>query len=232
MLPQSSSVLTVSDLSFAIDNRNVLESINLTLTRGESLSISGPSGSGKSTLLSCIAGLTKPDSGMVNLNGETLTRLSRKRLTRHRSKSIGIVFQFGELLPELTPIENVAIAAMLAGTPSSIAFSSADSILRELQVPDAPHTASLSGGERQRVAVARALINQPPVILADEPTGALDHKARNQVAELLFDLPARWQCGLIVVTHDSAVASMAQRHYVLSDGTLELVPEISLQEQK
>ncbi|MFJ3697238.1 ABC transporter ATP-binding protein [Streptomyces sp. NPDC090052] len=209
------------DVHYRIGNRKILDSVDLRVSPGESIAVSGPSGSGKSTLLMCILGLIKPSSGSISVCGERIETLTARNVLRHRRQNIGVVFQSGELLPELSPLENVAIAAMFSKTPRNEAFASARQLLNELNVaPEASDTGSLSGGERQRVAVARALINKPSLLLADEPTGALDAAARHTVADLLYELPERWQCGLVLVTHDSMVASRAQRQFWLYDGLL------------
>ncbi|MCX4908873.1 ABC transporter ATP-binding protein [Streptomyces sp. NBC_00878] len=214
-------VLEISDLQYKVGDRLIFGGVDLRVGPGESVAISGPSGSGKSTLLMCVMGLIRPDSGSVILRGKQLERLSGRSLLRHRRESVGMVFQAGELLPELAPVENVAIAGLLAGLPRVEAFSRATELLDELNVRGtSADTESLSGGERQRVAVARALINRPALLLADEPTGALDSANRQTVAELLYSLPERRQCGLVVVTHDSSVAARAQRQLVLHDGSL------------
>ncbi|MGW3420491.1 ABC transporter ATP-binding protein [Streptomyces phaeochromogenes] len=218
-------VLEMSDLQYKVGDRLIFEGVDLKVRPGESVAISGPSGSGKSTLLMCVMGMIRPDSGSVVLCGKQLERLSGRSMLRHRRESVGMVFQAGELLPELTPVENVAIAGLLAGLPRSEAFSRAAELLDELNVRGtAADTESLSGGERQRVAVARALINRPALLLADEPTGALDSANRQTVAELLYSLPERRQCGLVVVTHDSSVAARAQRQLILQDGALTPIP--------
>ena len=220
------AVLEIGELHYRIKDRVILDSVDLTVRAGESVAISGPNGSGKSTLLMCVLGLLKPLAGAVLVRGERMDSLAGRRLLRHRRDSIGLVFQHGELLPELTPVENVAMAGLFAGISRADAFGRAQELLRELSVPpDATDTSSLSGGERQRVAVARALMNKPALLLADEPTGALDSVARQSVADLLYSLPERWSCGLVVVTHDDTVASRAQRRLQLQDGRLIPAPE-------
>ncbi|MEU6768117.1 ABC transporter ATP-binding protein [Streptomyces sp. NPDC046853] len=218
-------VLEVSGLRYRVGNREVLRSVDLVVHAGQSVAISGPSGCGKSTLLMCCLGLVKPHAGGVVVCAGRMDKLSGRRLLRHRRESVGMVFQAGELLPELAPLENVAIAGLLAGVPRAEAFTRAEELLTELGVPtDGAETGSLSGGERQRVAVARALVNRPALLLADEPTGALDSAARETVADLLYALPERWHCGLVVVTHDPAVAARAQRRFLLTDGSLTSAP--------
>ncbi|MFG3284720.1 ABC transporter ATP-binding protein [Streptomyces sp. NPDC048111] len=190
--------------------------MDLQVRAGNSAAVTGPSGSGKSTFLGCVLGLIRPSQGTVEVAGLDVARMRQRALERHRSQHIGVVFQFGELLPELTPVENVALAALLAGAPSQQAYEQAERLLRELGVPySGVPTGQLSGGERQRAAVARALVNEPAVLLADEPTGALDAATRDSVAELLFEVPQRWGCALVVVTHDPEVAERADVHVEL-----------------
>ncbi|KAB1979485.1 ABC transporter ATP-binding protein [Streptomyces triticiradicis] len=208
-------------MRYQTGGRVILDAVDLTVKSGESVAISGPSGSGKSTLLMCALGLLKPVSGTVHVHGERIDQLPGRRLLKLRRESFGIVFQAGELLPELTPVENVAIAALLSNFSRNEAFTRAEELLAELGVPiTSTDTGTLSGGEQQRVAVARALINRPSIILADEPTGALDTAAREAVSDLLFGLPSIWECGLVVVTHDQKVAARAQRRLLLQDGLL------------
>ncbi|MFD8978891.1 ABC transporter ATP-binding protein [Streptomyces sp. NPDC059564] len=223
--------LTVHGLSCRVGNRQLLEGAELEVGAGESVAVMGPSGSGKSTLLACALGLVKPQRGSVCVAGTDITKLSQRGLARHRREHMGVVFQFGELLPELTPVENVAMAALLAGVPHTQAYADAGSLLAELGVPgDRTPTSQLSGGERQRAAVARALINKPAVLLADEPTGALDTRNRDSVAQLLFSVPRRWNCALLVVTHDVEIAKRADRCLVLSDGRLVPADEVGGEE--
>ncbi|MFF8373567.1 MULTISPECIES: ABC transporter ATP-binding protein [Streptomyces] len=214
-------VLRLEDLRYSIRDRQLLNGITLGLSPGESAVITGPSGSGKSTLLSLILGLIPTNKGEVWVAGRDMAKLHGKRLARHRAQHLSMVFQFGELLPELAPVENVALAGLLAGQPRRAAYEQAADLLREVGVTGTTATTGeLSGGERQRVALARALVNQPSLILADEPTGSLDSAARSSVADLLFSLPQRWGCGLLVVTHDPDVAARAQRHFNLREGLL------------
>ncbi|MEV8018749.1 ABC transporter ATP-binding protein [Streptomyces sp. NPDC086554] len=218
-------VLDVTGLEFTVRRRKLFSELRLTLDAGESVAVIGPSGSGKSTLLSCVLGLLKPTAGSVSVDGTEITTLRHAQLASLRSQSIGMVFQFGELLPELSPVDNVALAALLArghrrGRSHRDARQRAQELLDELGVPQAATSDELSGGERQRTAVARALINEPRLLLADEPTGALDAETRDLTAELLFSLPQRHSCGLLVVTHDLTVAARAGRVLRLKDGAL------------
>ncbi|WP_171166443.1 ABC transporter ATP-binding protein [Streptomyces sp. I05A-00742] len=200
--------------------RMLLDGVDLRVSAGHSVAIVGPSGSGKSTLLGCLLGLVRPSAGVVRIVGRDIVRMHRRALELHRSRHMGVVFQFGELLPELTPVENVALAALLAGGRPEHVYGRARRLLDDLGVPEAVTTAQLSGGERQRAAVARALINEPTVLLADEPTGALDAATRDSVASVLFDVPRRWGCALVVVTHDDVIAQSADVCWELADATL------------
>ncbi|MFE5723454.1 ABC transporter ATP-binding protein [Streptomyces erythrochromogenes] len=212
--------LEFRSLQYRVGDRPLFDELELRLPVGESVAVMGPSGSGKSTLISCALGLVKPQ-GAVQVAGVDITSMRRKDLARHRGAHTGVVFQFGELLPELTPVENVALAGLLAGASRRDAYVDAETLLAELGVPAADRaTGTLSGGERQRTAVARALINKPALLLADEPTGALDDVNRNSVADLLFQVPGRWDCGLLVVTHDEQVANRADRVLHLAEGRL------------
>ncbi len=182
----------------------------------------GPSGSGKTTLLLCLAGLLPAQQGQVILAGHDLTTGRRSRLAALRLRHVGFVYQFGELLPELTPLENVALPALMSGQTRGSAFGKAEELLTELGIGEVSGTATavLSGGERQRVAVARALITEPDVLLADEPTGSLDRSSVDAVASLLFSLPESKNCALVVVTHNWRVAERATRRYELTGGKL------------
>ncbi|OKH93936.1 ABC transporter ATP-binding protein [Streptomyces uncialis] len=222
--PVANSALSATGLRYEIPGRTLLDGATLTVESGQSVAVTGPSGSGKSTLLMCLLGLLQPKSGRIEIAGKEITRMRPGQLAKHRRDSIGMVFQFAELLPELSPVENVALAALLAGRKRGEAFSRAEELLDELAVSGALSTATtdLSGGERQRVAVARALINEPALLLADEPTGALDEENRDSVATLLFSLPKRWNCGLLVVTHDASIAGQADRHVVLRQGAFHV----------
>jgi lipoprotein-releasing system ATP-binding protein len=219
--PSEELILEVEKLRVEVPGRSLLDDADLTLRSGESVAVTGPSGSGKSTLLMCLLGLSRPTAGRVRVAGADITGMRPRKLARHRRAHIGTIFQFGELLPELTPVENVAVAALLSGVRRSAAFERAASLLARLGVSaDTVATSQLSGGERQRTAVARALINKPSLLLADEPTGALDERNRGSVSDLLFGLPEETGCGLLVVTHDAAVAARADRTVHLADGRL------------
>jgi putative ABC transport system ATP-binding protein/lipoprotein-releasing system ATP-binding protein len=219
--PPTQPAVRLHGLTYRIEDRLLFDGLELEVERGRSLAVLGPSGCGKSTLLSVLLGLAPPDAGTVEIAGAGITGMSPRRRARHRRDHMGMVFQFGELLPELSPVENVALAGLLAGLSRKQATERARDLLGRLGVPLAARTtARLSGGERQRTAVARAIVNRPAVLLADEPTGALDEHNRETVADLLFSLPAEYDCALVVVTHDRQVARRADRRLLLSDGSL------------
>jgi putative ABC transport system ATP-binding protein len=197
-----------------------LAGVSLDIGAGEAVAVMGPSGCGKTTLLNIIAGLDRPASGTVAVQGEDLGRLNETGLCLFRRRRIGMIFQFFNLLDDLTALDNAAIAAQLSGTPAAQARRRALELFDELGIADRRDTypALLSGGERQRVAVARALMNRPAVLLADEPTGALDSHSAEQVMDLLIDLNQIGQT-LVVVTHDEHLATRcASRVIRLSDG--------------
>ncbi|WP_073444891.1 ABC transporter ATP-binding protein [Streptomyces yunnanensis] len=215
------AVLDAEGVHYSVAGRTLLDGLDLSVRAGESVAVTGPSGSGKSTLLMCLLGLVTPQRGAIRIAGADITTLRERELARHRRSHVGMVFQFGELLPELTPLENTAMAALLSGVAQKEAYARAEELLTELKVPyKKTPTGELSGGERQRTAVARALINQPALVLADEPTGALDSATRDEVATMLFSVPQRWGCGLLVVTHDGTIANRADRHVGLTAGKL------------
>ncbi|WP_277208480.1 ABC transporter ATP-binding protein [Isoptericola croceus] len=194
--------------------------MDLCVAGGRSAAIQGRSGSGKSTLLAVLMGLIRPTGGSVRVGETEMSTLSRSRRADLRGQHIGVVFQNAELLDELTAIENVMLPALLTHQEKAAARTRAHGLLDELEIPADRSTAVLSGGERQRVAMARALINGPGLVLADEPTGALDAELRETSADLLFSLPASTGCALLVVTHDPAVASRADERYVMDTGRL------------
>jgi putative ABC transport system ATP-binding protein len=197
-----------------------LDGVDLAIAPGESVAVMGPSGSGKSTLLNIVAGLDRPTSGTVTVHGEDLTAMGEGALARYRRRRIGMVFQFFHLLDDLPVLDNVMLAARLVGTPHKAARTRAESLLDELGIAarrDA-YPAQLSGGERQRVGVARALMNRPALLLADEPTGALDSRNGEQVMDLLLDLNQIGQT-LLLVTHDPRLAERcASRVIHFEDG--------------
>ena len=200
-----------------------LRGLDLTVAAGEFVALMGPSGSGKSTLLHTVAGLDRPDEGSIVLAGEEITGLSEDRLARVRRRHVGLVFQFFELLDGMTVLENVALAALVAGEPRRTADSRARDLLDLLGLLDKSRAApaSLSGGQRQRLAIARALANRPTLLLADEPTGALDSDGAAEVLELFQRLHADGQA-ILMVTHSPEVALGAQRVVRMRDGVVPL----------
>ena len=213
--------LVINDLSYSYGDRQILSQVSLRIERGQTVAIVGRTGSGKSTLLSCIVGLLPPPAGTVVVNGVDVGKASHRDLATMRMQEIGYVFQHGELLPSLSAVENVALPAMLNGLSFESSRQAADRLLKSMgmQVTDVP-ALSLSGGERQRTALARALINEPSVLVADEPTGALDTEVRDEVADLLLATTARLGAAVLLVTHDPALAKRADRVYRLNDGRL------------
>ena len=200
----------------------VLKGIDLHIDKGEVVSIVGPSGAGKTTLLQIIGTLDRPDSGSVCVDSIDTTTLSQKQLSDFRNRHIGFVFQFHQLLPEFTAIENIMIPAYIAGTPNKAARQRAEELLGFMGLSDrATHQPSeLSGGEKQRVAVARALVNNPAVILADEPSGSLDSKNKAELHQLFFDLRDRFGQTFVIVTHDEQLARLTDRTIQMRDGLL------------
>lgn len=200
----------------------VLKGIDLEITQGEVVSIVGPSGAGKTTLLQIMGTLDSPDAGMINIDGTNVSRMKEKELSAFRNKHIGFVFQFHQLLPEFTAFENVMIPAFIAGVPTKEASMRAMEILDFMGLKErASHKPNeLSGGEKQRVAVARALINQPAVILADEPSGSLDSHNKEELHQLFFDLRNRFGQTFVIVTHDEALAKITDRTIHMVDGNI------------
>lgn len=206
----STPALELSDVGYAISGRPILNGISLTVNRGEVTAVVGPSGTGKSTLVSIALGLLRPTAGDVRIAGTSLGRLRGRALARHRSEHVGVVFQHGELLAELTPLENVALPGLWSRERQPDVWQRAEALLQELNVTSsAPDSALLSGGERIRVAVARALINDPDLIVADEPTGGLDRDNAIAVLRNLVALPRARGCAVLIVTHDQEIAELA-----------------------
>lgn len=200
----------------------VLKGVDLQVNKGEIVSIVGPSGAGKTTLLQIIGTLDKADSGAVSINGIDVGKLNEKDMAAFRNKKIGFIFQFHQLLPEFTALENVMIPALIARKNPMEASSRAKELLDYLQLTDRyEHKPSeLSGGEKQRVAVARALMNNPSVILADEPSGSLDSKNKEELHKLLFELRDKFNLTIIIVTHDKELAALSDRILEMKDGKI------------
>ncbi len=203
-------------------NLEVLKGVSVTIGDGEIVSIVGPSGAGKTTLLQIIGTLDKPESGTVTYDGTSVLQLKGKELARFRNKNIGFVFQFHQLLPEFTMLENVAIPALIGGAKHSDAFKRAGELLDYMGLSDRldHKPAQLSGGERQRVAVARALINKPAVVLADEPSGSLDTANKQELHRLFFTLRDEMKQTFVIVTHDESLAGNSDRILHMRDGMI------------
>lgn len=199
----------------------VLNNIDLEIFEGEIISIVGPSGAGKSTLLHLIGTLDKPTSGEIVFDGERVSSLGSNELSKFRNTRIGFIFQFHHLLPEFTAIENVCIAAMIAGKSMKSVENKAKDILRDVGLEERLNhrPSELSGGEAQRVAIARALINSPKVILADEPTGNLDSHNSDEIVKLIFELRKKYKQTFVIVTHNDKFASMTDRTLKMMDGS-------------
>lgn len=216
-------MIEVHDIRKSYGALEVLKGVSLRVARGEVVSVTGPSGAGKTTLLQIIGTLSAPDSGSVTIDGEEVTRLSDARLSDFRNRKIGFVFQFHRLLPEFTALENIMLPALIARRDKAEAEREAAELLRMMGLAQrATHKpAALSGGEQQRVAIARALINRPSLLLADEPSGNLDSKNREEIHALFFRLRDELGQTTVIVTHDDSLASMADRKIAMRDGVIE-----------
>ncbi|MBC7413088.1 MAG: ABC transporter ATP-binding protein [Bacteroidia bacterium] len=211
------------NLTKSYNNVPILKGVSLTINKGEVVAIVGPSGAGKSTLLQLLGTLDSPDSGEVRINGQLLTALKDNQLSAFRNTNIGFVFQFHHLLPEFTALENVCLPAYIKGSLSQAEITAqAIELMRYLGIESrVSHKPSqLSGGEQQRVAVARALINKPAVIFADEPSGNLDTQHAHELHELFFKLSKDFEQTFVIVTHNNELAKMANKLFVMRDGKL------------
>jgi lipoprotein-releasing system ATP-binding protein len=215
-------MIEARDICKSFGNLEVLKGINVSIEKGEIVAIIGPSGAGKTTLLQIIGTLLKPTSGTVAVNGIKAEGLKDRQLAKFRNKHIGFVFQFHHLLPEFTALENICIPAFIAGNSKSEAERRAIEILNFLKLDNRlDHKPNeLSGGEQQRVAVARALINNPSVVLADEPSGNLDTVHKTELHELFFKLREKYHQTFVIVTHDKELASMSDRMLSMQDGKI------------
>lgn len=216
-------MIDIKNITKSFGSLQVLKGINLHINKGEIVSIVGPSGAGKTTLLQIIGTLDHPDSGQVIIDGIDTSKLSTKKLSDFRNQHLGFVFQFHQLLPEFSAIENIMIPAYIAGISQKQAKARAKELLDFMGLANrAGHKPNeLSGGEKQRVAVARALMNHPAVILADEPSGSLDTKNKEELHKLFFDLRDKFGQTFIIVTHDEQLASTTDRTIHLKDGQIE-----------
>lgn len=215
-------MIEARQITKSFDNLQVLKGIDLTVEQGEIVSVVGPSGAGKTTLLQILGTLDRPDSGSLLFDGEAPLAMKADALARFRNRTIGFVFQFHQLLPEFSLIENVALPALIGGLSRKEAFSRARELAGYMGLlPRADHRpAQLSGGERQRAAVARALVCRPKVILADEPSGSLDSRNRAELHKLFFDLRRDMGQTFVIVTHDENLAADADRRIMMADGRI------------
>lgn len=216
-------MIKLKGITKSFGSLQVLKGIDLDIDKGEIVSIVGPSGAGKTTLLQIMGTLDKPDKGTVEIDGTVVSRMKERELAAFRNKNIGFVFQFHQLLPEFTALENVMIPAFIAGVSSKEANERAVKILDFMGLADrASHKPNeLSGGEKQRAAVARALINNPTVILADEPSGSLDMHNKEELHQLFFDLRDRLGQTFVIVTHDEGLARITDRTVHMVDGMIK-----------
>lgn len=216
-------MLTLKNISKSFGTLKVLEDISLTVNNREIVAIVGPSGAGKTTLLQIAGTLERPDDGTVEFDGQEVSRMKDRKLSDFRNSHIGFVFQFHQLLPELTAQENVALPAMIGGEAKSKAMQRAATLLDRFGLSERlkHKPAALSGGEKQRVAIARAMINNPGIIFADEPTGSLDTANRDEIQRVLVSLRDLYGQSVVMVTHDPTLASIADRTITLRDGRIQ-----------
>ena len=215
-------MIDIKDITKSFGSLPVLKGIDLHIGKGEIVSIVGPSGAGKTTLLQIIGTLDKPDTGSIIVDGTDIGKLSKAKLSDFRNQHLGFVFQFHQLLPEFTALENIMIPAFIAGKGQKEAKERAMELLTFMGLQDrASHKPNeLSGGEKQRVAVARALVNNPSVILADEPSGSLDSKNKAELHQLFFDLRDKFGQTFVIVTHDETLATTTNRTIHMKDGKI------------
>ena len=215
-------MIKVADIKKSYDSLNVLKGISLEINSGEIVAIVGPSGAGKTTLLQILGTIEKPDSGLIMYDDTVISKLSDKALAHFRNQNIGFIFQFHQLLPEFSLIENVIMPALIKGTPINDAKNKALELISYLGLSarESHKPAELSGGERQRAAVARSLINNPKVVLADEPSGSLDSNNRKELHKLFFDLQKDFGQTFVIVTHDENFAADADKIVHLKDGLI------------
>ena len=215
-------MIQLKNITKSFGSLQVLRGIDLSVEEGQVVSIVGPSGAGKTTLLQIMGTLDKADSGQVIINGQDISALNQKKLSRFRNKHLGFVFQFHQLLPEFTALENIMIPAFIGGADKKEAEERARELLQFMGLADrATHKPNeLSGGEKQRVAVARALVSHPDVIMADEPSGSLDSRNKEDLHKLFFDLRDKYGQTFIIVTHDESLATLTDRTIHMKDGII------------
>ena len=217
-------MLELRDITKSFGPVKVLNGISLSFPKGEIMSIVGPSGAGKTTLLQIAGTLDRPDSGEVIFNGKNLLGLKDSKLSEFRNQNLGFIFQFHQLLPEFSALENVALPSLISGKSKKKAFSDAEKWLNELGMSHRLNhkPAELSGGEKQRTAIARALINSPSIVLADEPTGSLDSHNRDEIISIISDLKEKYHQTFVIVTHDPAIADIADTKVLMEDGLITI----------
>lgn len=215
-------MIEAKNISKSFGKLQVLKGVNVSIKKGEIVSIVGSSGAGKTTLLQILSSLDKADAGSIEINTTPISDLKDKKLAQFRNKNIGFVFQFHHLLPEFTALENVCIPAFIAGTSKAEAEAKATELLNFLGLAERMHhkPSELSGGEQQRVAVARALINNPAVVFADEPSGNLDSATAKELHQLFFTLRDKFNQTFVIVTHNEELANMADRKLIMKDGNI------------
>ncbi|NOZ45658.1 MAG: ABC transporter ATP-binding protein [Chlorobi bacterium] len=215
-------MITAKNITKSFGSLQVLKGINLQIKAGEIISIVGASGAGKTTLLQILGTLSEPDSGEIIINNTHIHQLSENKIAKFRNRNIGFVFQFHQLLPEFTAIENVSIPAFIANKTKKEAFTRARELLSFLNMENRLNHKpnELSGGENQRVAIARALINDPAVVLADEPTGNLDSGNTKELYELFYELRKQYNQTFIIVTHNPSVSNTSDKIYTIKDGVI------------
>ena len=215
-------MIEIKNVTKSYGSLTVLHDISLTIPEGEIMAIVGPSGAGKTTLLQIAGTLDRPDSGSVIFDNTDLFKLKDKKLSQFRNLNIGFIFQFHQLLPEFSALENVAMPALIAGKSKKTAFEEARRLLEDLGLAArADHKpAQMSGGEKQRAAIARALINKPRIVFADEPTGSLDSRNRDEIQKTIAELRDSLRQTFVIVTHDPCMASIADRTVTMTDGRI------------
>lgn len=220
--PGAASGLSARSIVYSYEHTPALRGVSVDLRRGEILAVTGPSGSGKSTLLLCLSGILTPDAGEVHYSGRRISHESESLRSRLRRTEFGVLFQFGQLVPELTATENVALPLLLAGRKRSAAVATATNWLDRFGVADLARARppEMSGGQSQRVAVARAMVTEPNVLFADEPTGALDALSGEQVMTQLVRVAREAETSVVIVTHDAKIAAYGDREIVVRDGML------------